>query len=306
MSSPPLSPATSIPVSGSDRSQLISGDFEDIDYFLHPRNASEFRQVVRNLHLACFWYSARDMGVAECLNRSRVHLTENQGMTDEGKHALAEAISHLKRALDAPGWQEWMMNGVSIPFGADEWFPLAVRRAWSDSMKEDPDAIDAHSLELLRRANTNGKEDRDLLIAGEEHKARKWSDEVEEMEKAEMRAARHANHTTGQAAAANAPTAAPKVSPRKGSAKRSRQNEERIDEQLAEAAMNAARQVLPPRRSDLPRPLPSIIHIKSRSAKQNFVVDAILTAEPSDKFVIFGDIFEFGHLSEALDLFDVK
>lgn len=311
-------------------SNVYTSDFEDIDYFLHPRNVAAYKQVVKNLHLACFWYSAQDMGVAECIKRSRVHLADNETLTEEGKVGLAEAISHLERALETPGWQEWMTNGISIPFEVDQSFPLSLRQAWSDSMDDNPDAIDAHSLQVLRDANANGTELHDLHIAGWDNRATKWPGFLEEMEKAEkrieinekravgegrqvatptkktsQRGPAKSSRKTGQAAAANAPTVAPRVSPRKGqSSTLMKSTKEAIDNQLDKAVRNSMKQPLP--RFDLPRPLPIVVHTKSRSAKVNFVVDSIRSAAPTDKFVVFGDFYELVHVQEVLYLFDIK
>lgn len=309
MSSPPSSRVTFTQVSRESSESLTVGDFEDIDYFLHPRNTALFKQVIRNLHLACFWYSAPDMGAEACIRRSRIHLVENETLTDDAKAALAGAILHLERAVSTPGWQEWMTNGVSIPFEVEATFPLALRQAWSDSMDDNPDAIDANSLQLLRDANTNGTDMHDLHIAGWDSRANKWPDFFEEMEKVEKRVKvaekkKAEAVKTEQAAAANAPTAVPKASPKK-KAPLKKTKKDVVDEQLEQALRNSALQSSLSR-SDLPRSLPTVIHTKSRSAKVNYVIDSILHASPADKFVIFGDIYELGHLREALDLFDIK
>ena len=266
------------------------------------------------------------MGVLECLERSRVHLTDNETLTDEAKVALKEAIYHLERALAMPGWHEWMTNGLSIPFEIGNSLPFALRQAWSDSMDDKPDVIDAHSLELLREANVPGTELHDLHIAGWDNRATKWPEfrqEMERLEKREMRveskkfvtkksSKKKDTTKTLKAAAANAPTVAPKTSLRQkrlrsvSAASPSRPRKDQVHEHLEEATRNAANQMLEKDLGDLPRPLPNVIHTKSRSAKVNYVVRSILSASQTDKFVIFGDIYELGLLRDALDLFDIK
>jgi hypothetical protein len=54
-----------------------------------------------------------------------------------------------------------------------------------------------------------------------------------------------------------------------------------------------------------PRPLPSTLLTSTRSAKINFVVRAVLTAPPTDKFVMFGTYDEIAHVHEALSLVGV-
>lgn len=55
----------------------------------------------------------------------------------------------------------------------------------------------------------------------------------------------------------------------------------------------------------LPRPLSSSIEITSLSAKIDFVLRALHEAL-QDKFVIFGNKFEVGHLGDALNLADIR
>lgn len=329
MSWPHSSRVTFIPVSRSVWAKLTSGNFEDEDYFLHSRNQVSFNQVIRNLHLACFWYSAKDMGVLECLERSRVHLTDNETLTDEAKVALKEAIYHLERALATPGWHEWMTNGLSIPFEIGSSLPLVIRQAWSDSMDDNPDVIDANSLEILREANVPGAELHDLHIAGWDNRAYKWPEfgqEMERLEKQEMLAESKKPKTkkptkkketekeskkTSRAAAANAPTAPSKTLSKQKrlksvAAPRLLRRKDQLDEHLEEAARNCMNQFHEKARDNLPRPLPNVLHTKSRSAKVNYVVQSILSASPTDKFVIFGDVYELGLLRDALDLYDIK
>ena len=239
------------------------------------------------------------MGVEDCIKRTEVHLSENETITEDGRVALLEAITHLKRALDTPGWQEWMTNGVSLPFEIGDAFPLATREAWSDSMDDNPDLIDAFSLLSLRKANIRGASLHDLHMAGWDSRARKWPDALKEMENLEKIAIRAQDVDKPSRAAANIPTSpSRKRVARKGGITRKNKTEQNLDE----AAQNADRQV----RYDSPRPLPETIQTRSWSAKVNFVLDTIQNAPLTDIFVVFGDTFELGHMKEALELFDIQ
>ena len=302
------------------------GNFEDPDYFLHPKNTTDFNLVIRNLHLACFWYSAQEMGVAECLDRTRHHLKTNQTVTPQGRAVLEEAVEHLERALATPGWSEWMVNGVSLPFDASSTdFSQRVRSAWSDSVDTNPDAIDALSLQILRDLNRPGMTMHDLHIAGWDHRATKHPDFFKEMERVERQSEGVERRSERKdmrqppseqfekekrskeiKAAAQVPTStSPQKQTRKGQASKKKGN---LDHRLDEAAWNAIQSIRvgTPQYDFPPRPLPTVIRTKSRSAKVNFVLDTISASQQDEKFVVFGDEHELAHIREALELFDIK
>lgn len=294
---------------------LTTGNFEDPDYFLHPRNATSFNTVVQNLHLACFWYSAYEMGAAECLDRTRKQLETNSTLTASGRKVLEEAVAHLETALATPGWEEWMTNGVSLPFEAEA-IPNAIKDAWSDSMYTHPDLIDAKSLHTLRDLNTPGRTVHDLHMRGWESRAIKHPDFFEEMDRvaqkakrsSEGQARREDTKKAGVKAAAHSPTSAKHFKNAPSKSKRKSDNPNELEARLEQASRNAAmvstsRPLCLP--SD-PLPLPTSIKTKSRSAKLNYVLQSVLSSAKDDKFVIFGDKYELGHVSEALDLVDVK
>jgi hypothetical protein len=281
------------------------------------------------------------MGAAECLERTRHHL-EKDDLDPVAQGKLEDAVGHLDKALQTPGWIEWMTHGVSIPFEASPSdFPQAIRDAWSDSMDTDPSAIDSHSLRLLRDANGRGRTSQELCLLGWESRAAKCEDFVAEMErlgrseileerrrldekrngkKGKSKGKDHGKGgITDHETAAQRPTAAPspgfavhslKEAKSKGKGKGKDKNKDKgnvmdvIDLSLDQAQANAR---LTERRAvdSRPRILPDTIRTTSRSAKLNFVIDSVMTAEPRDKFVIFGDVFELGHMSEAMQLLDV-
>jgi hypothetical protein len=321
-----------------------AGNFEDPDYFLHPRNASAFHQVIRNLHLACFWYSAHEMGAQECLDRTRKHLAGNTTLVPAGRAVLEEAVRHLERALATPGWEEWMRHGVSIAFEAGQ-LPAGVKAAWSDSAERGSDLVDSHSLALLRDLNTPGRAMEEMEGEGRKARAVKWEglrqeerqakgrgggnkrkreagdddgsdDEIQVLDRNGAETARGSTKTAAQKPISAGTFSKTPKSPSKAKKAKAGANrtEDTLEARLDEAAKNAAaiaavdpadRLATPPK-LDGPRPLPVTLTTCSRSTKVNFVLRAVQNAAKDDKFVIFGDVFELGHMSEALDLIDLK
>jgi hypothetical protein len=426
---------------------------DDISHFLHPRNTRALNAVVANLKLACFWYSAHEIGAMSALRnivayldplktgeRLQVHThglngaAENVGDEDvdmagqsdnvkveeeedvkpdldlltrnvesrapnpgaeearrlireddktvdtrpdsyflecddeqqyddpllplDAKVKLKEACRHLRRALNTPGWNEWMNNSVSLPFEASpDQFSARIRDAWSDSMNDCPDAIDSHSLALLREANVRGATEQALHIKGWDGRAYKCSYYFEVMENVAARArlddARReraerrdiqvlekekaqGRHGSGSSAAGPAtqllkagvkrterkggaakPTGSAKASKSKGNEQgrsKARADKDELERNLDEAKVNAKRAKErsvwmsddEDEEDDRPRPLPEVVHTTSRCPKINHIMKRMQEADISDRFVVFGEPIELGHVSEALELIDVK
>lgn len=219
----------------------------------------------------------------------------NRIITPQGRIGLEEACEYLQRALDTPGWQEWMDNGISLPYEVDTVsIPHLIRDSWSDSMDTDPSVIDAKSLQSLRELNRPGKTLQQLHLVGWEHRAFKHPERLEDMQKVEQRAGKLAKQTV-----AHAP---PSV--RRAPVKRSKKTT--LDLAVDEAARNAAKATRIDDHLEPSHPLPSTLRLTSRSAKTNRLISIILSSAPDDKFVIFGDNLELGHVTESLDLFDIK
>ena len=400
----------------------------DISHFLHPKNAKSFNSVVANLKLACFWYSAPQIGAMNCLRtavayldplpmsermplyqaslemgtavqdgfggdvvmvdamrrarqeeatvligaeedikpnieaiealpelddaaearrrsmreddktvdtRPDSHFLENdhEQLYDDpiipltAKIKIKEACRHLRDALTTPGWSEWMQNGVSLPFEAPpDQFPARVRATWSDSMNDAPDAIDSHSLALLRDANRRGATEQSLHIKGWDARAFKCSYFFEVMEKyiardkleagKRERADRaeadklakekgHGLHASGSTAAGPARQLL-KAGEKK---KEKKKVKDPLEKNLDEAKRNAKQAK---ERSGwvydetVPRVLPDEVMTTSRCAKINHIMQRMREAPEGDRFVIFGENLELGHVSEALDLIDIK
>jgi hypothetical protein len=282
----------------------IIGDFEDPDYFLHPKNLKSFQQVVRNLHMACLWFSAPQMDAAGCLNRLENDIEIKANLTDDNRAIMREAAEHLQRAIDTPGWSEWMRYGVSLPVHIPS-LPLGISNAWSDSLELDSEWIDVHSAIRIRDGNENGTTIGDLIEIGERHLDKKQQEAAAELNIATEAAEKKQLNlekrglVVAQSDAARKPT---KVSPRK----RGPTKKDKVEEALAQAARNAQLAIDVEARAHLPRPLPLAAEVKTRSHKMNHVVKTIRSSLPDDKFVIFGDTAELGHVTEVLDFFDIS
>ena len=279
------------------------GDFEDPDYFLHPKNQDSFRQVVKNLHLACLWFSSPQMDAAGCLTRLQNDIETKTGLTFESRVIMREAAEHLRIAIDTPGWYEWMRYGVSVPIHLPT-LPVEIKEAWSESMKLDSDWIDVHSAMRIRAKNDNGVTIDDLVDAGERTLEKKKQEAAAELDKATMAAEKKQQQlekrglTLAQSNAAQNPHT---VSPRK----KKPSKKDQLNEALAQAARNAQLTIDIEAKAHLPRPLPTSTNVKTRSHKMNYLVKTISSSAPDDKFVVFGETSELGHCTEVLDFFDI-
>ena len=295
---------------------LSIGNFEDMDYFLHPRNTKAFQMMVSNLHLACFWYSAREIPVEASLRRTREYLKlKAETLSPEAKEGLEIAASHFERALDFPGWSEWMHTGISIPCDIDPAeFSETIRHAWSDGFPVNAEALDASSLFKLRGRNTQGRTEDELLAAAIEFKDQKEASfEAKTSKNGKIVQAKKGAslEVEGDGPHVSAPTVGPQLTKSKLETKpkrptKKKKKREEIDLKLEEAVRNAEFLFASPPPPTGPRPLPTVIRMKSRSNKVNHVIDTIRASEMDDKFVIFGNAIELGHVTEALDLIDVR
>ncbi|WVQ72084.1 hypothetical protein IAR50_001629 [Cryptococcus sp. DSM 104548] len=303
-------------------SNVYTSGGEDADYFLHPRNAESFHQVVINLHLACFWYSARDMDAFECLLRTREWLEKHPNSPGHIREKLEEACWHLERAIKEEGWVEWMGNAVSMPCDGS-FLPPILHQAWSDSLDTKPDMVDVHSLNTLRELNVKGASLQELHMAGWASRVEKcdWFWEVlgkgymtgqirellgdkaakAAMPKKEKKKEEGKKGVSTTISAAQAPREAPKSPSKLRRGKKGDGDE--IDSRLDEAGKNA--RLAKALNDHRPSPLTLSIRTKTRSAKVNFVLRTILAAPAEDKFVIFGNTYELGHLTEGLDMCDI-
>jgi hypothetical protein len=244
------------------------------------------------------------MDAAGCLTRLEDDIENKANLTDGNRAIMREAAEHLQRAIETPGWSEWMRYAISLPIHIPS-LPLALRDAWSESMKRDSEWIDVHSATRIRDKNDNGSTVEDLIEAGERMLDRKKEEAAAELNKSTEAAERKQQKLEKRGlvvAQSNAAQAPNKVSPRKkGPTKK-----DKIEEALAQAARNAQLAIDVEARAHLPRPLPSTAEVKTRSHKMNYIVKTILSSLTDDKFIIFGDTAELGHCTEVLDLFDIS
>jgi hypothetical protein len=244
------------------------------------------------------------MDASGCLTRLEDDIENKANLTDGNRAIMREAAEHLQRAIETPGWSEWMRYAISLPVHIPS-LPLALRDAWSESMTLDSEWIDVHSATRIRDKNDNGTTIEDLIEAGERMLDRKKQEAVAELDKSTEAAERKQQKLEKRGlvvAQSNAAQAPNKVSPRKkGPTKK-----DKIEEALAQAARNAQLAIDVEARAHLPRPLPLTSEVKTRSHKMNYVVKTILSSLSDDKFVIFGDTAELGHCTEVLDLFDMS
>jgi hypothetical protein len=217
---------------------------------------------------------------------------------------MREAAGHLQRAIDTPGWAEWMQYGVSLPLQVPT-LPAGIKTAWSESMGKDIDWVDVHSMTIIRDKNDNGITIDDIVDAGERSLNLKKEESAAEYGKAAAAAERRKIQLEKKGLTVAQSDAAQKshtVSPRKkGPTKK-----DRLDEALAQAARNAQLVIDVEARAHLPRPLDTTILAKTRSHKMNYLVKTIRSGADDDKFIIFGDSAELGHCTEVLDFFDIS
>lgn len=289
-------------------SNVYTSAGEDVDFFLHPRNAEAFHQVVANLHLACTWFSSSDMGIEAALARTQKYLDSDK-LNDAQRAGCELAVRHMQEALADDGWRQWMASGeASLPYDSD--LPEPVIRAWGHTAAAD--VLDARAMMHVRTANRRAASLASVEKEGHDDRARR----IKLEQKAEQRDAK---------APAKSPASPVKADKGKAAAERPKAPRIRrlsahahtehapsdpttVDSALDEAAANAAANAAAAAGeiSDAPRPLPSVVKMQSRSAKINYALRCVLASEPEDRFVIFGAWEELAHLTEALDLVKVK
>lgn len=289
-------------------SNVYTSAGEDVDFFLHPRNADAFHQVVANLHLACTWFSAPDMGIEAALARTQKYLDSDK-LNPAQRAGCEQAVRHMREALADDGWREWMASGeASLPYDSD--LPEVILRAWGYTAAAD--VLDARALMHVRTANRRAATLTSVEKEGHDERARRIKQEqkAEQKEPKGKSPASPVKADKGKAAAERpkAPrirrlsTAHPHTD-RPATATAAVTADGGVDSALDEAAANAAANAAASAEiSDAPRPLPSVVRTQSRSAKINYTVRSILASDPDDRFVIFGAWEELAHLTEALEL----
>lgn len=289
-------------------SNVYTSAGEDVDFFLHPRNAEAFHQVVANLHLACTWFSSEEMGIEAAMGRTQKYL-ESDKLNDAQRAGCQQAVRHIQEALADDGWRQWMASGeASLPYDAD--LPEAVIRAWGHTAAAD--VLDARAMMHVRTGNRRAASLASVEKEGHDDRARRI--------KLEQKAGQRDAKATAKSPASPVKADKGKAAAERPKAPRMRRistththsehvstDHTNVNSALDEAAANAAANAAAAAEiSDAPRPLPSIVMTQSRSAKINYALRCVLASEPEDRFVIFGAWEELAHLTEALDLVKVK
>ncbi|ORY35479.1 SNF2 family N-terminal domain-domain-containing protein [Naematelia encephala] len=288
---------------------LIAGNIYTVSaksqgHFLHAKNKRAFQNVIFNLHLACFWYTSPEMNLLGSLEASQAHLNEAQ-MTEENRTLLEEAVQQLRSAIEDPVWSEWNSNvHFSLPFDASL-LPEVIKVASTRSPNSNPNLVDAGMLLKLRNDNKGGVSLDELsTIAAIELAATSFA--AQPTGKSKTSRGKKLDDGVSSQVKAPVPVSSETMVASRGKQRTTVHDVEGIDEQLQLARSNAAALRERPDHTDLPRPLPERMQTYSRSAKVNYVLHSILSAHEEDKFVIFGSVSEIGHLTEALDLADIK
>lgn len=252
------------------------------------------------------------MGAAACLDRLRDDLQHSDRLSDEARVRMSEAAEHLERALNTPGWSEWVRLGMSLPIDAPN-LPAKVRAAWSVSRGLDSDWVDAHSLMTLRDQNKNGTTVDELVETGQKvidgivQRALSEDLTADDIRAKKEEKSAKSGHALAQSTAAHKPKTI--SSPRrrgKGVARVKKDDKDETEQAIALAVRNAQVAAEEQARSHLPQPLDGQMMVKTRSHKMNHVVKALKESLPDDRFVIFGDPAELGLCGELLDLFDIS
>ncbi|KAJ2661161.1 hypothetical protein IWW48_002572 [Coemansia sp. RSA 1200] len=93
------------------------------DYFFHPDNKKHLRQVVENLFLACFWFSASLDHIRDGIDNGRRAIElwsqgKKPAYTDADVALLRRCIAELQRAFDDAEWMH-TMQAASVTYRVD-------------------------------------------------------------------------------------------------------------------------------------------------------------------------------------------
>lgn len=225
--------------------------------------------------MACHWFSSPDIDAGTTLEQARARVEVLETLNTDvscarpGDRArLDEAVDSLEEATNSTEWREWNTNSVSVPFDVTR-LKYPIRKAWSDSPSE-PNALDGMSITMLRVANQRGVTAADIAAQGKQDR--------------EARALALADERSRQLAKR-----------RQAVASGGRKDD---DASLADDLPRSAPGGV--------RPLPDSIQVTARSSKVDFVLHEILKSDPADKFIIFAEGNDYGHLSEALLLMEIR
>jgi hypothetical protein len=283
---------------------IVSGDIGDIGHFLHPSNASSFCQVVQNLEEACFWSAPPLVDATGCLVRLLDDIDNKAGLSDQSRAVMREAAEHLERAIDTPGWSNWMPHGVAIPIYIPS-LPQEVKVAWSQSMGHDTDWIDAMSALQIKEMNICGATLEDIVIVGMKSLNSKRQEASTDLDKATAAAEKKQTRARKLGLVAAVTAASQKsssITPKRTSSKKTA----KIDKALDQAARNAQIAINADAMAGLAQPLPTVLKAKTRSPKMNYILETIDSSPLDDRFIIFGGKQMLLQCLEVLEFFDIS
>jgi hypothetical protein len=275
---------------------LITSQATDADYLLHPKNLGDLHQAISNLHLSCLWFTSQNTGfesAIEVLERS----LKDKPYTPAEVSQLEQAVHHLKLAQDDPHWAHLMMTTVSVIFEVAG-LPEEVFSAYSECrVRARQGGVACHApaslvaadglLRIRRSAFVRSSFEGIVADAMAFFKERRADDVVNDREAQDI-------HLHG--AGSNRPTGDTQI--------------KHAVKNAATAAKAAMRElgddaVVVPQETLDHSPLPHTINVYARSSKVHWILEE-LVKHPEDKYLIFGDPWVLGYLTEAIDLIQVK
>jgi len=239
------------------------------------------------------------------LVRLQDDIDNKAGLTDQSRAMMREAAGYLQRAINTPGWSNWVSHGVSIPIHLPS-LPQEVKEAWSQSMGHDTDWIDALSALQIKEMNIPGATVEDIVTAG-----------IKSLDLKKQEASAHSDKATAAAekkqerlrklgvfaAMTNAIPTSNSVT-LEGISSRKKSN---IDKELDQAMLNARLATDADATSCLARPLTTTnIGARTRSPKMNYILESIRSSPPDDRFIIFGGKQMLLQCKEVLGFFDIS
>jgi hypothetical protein len=270
------------------------------------------------------------MGLNECRLRNEYHIQQaeaglveapvdeikggrakakpSQVLRPEQVAQLKLANEHIRCALENSTWSQWMRNSLSVPYDAGE-LPRELRETWSDS-KSDTTLISGNDLVIISESNLPGNTVGRIIIEG--NAARLEKDIVLGHKPVIQRVAsakeggskkKPVIARTGAASAAPSSSGLKKAitAPRAKETVRSHAEALEIGHVDGDEEKDAEDNEFAPNHTD-EIPLPVTIQSRAHSSKINFVLQAILSSPPDDKFVVFGDKADLEKVMDALVL----
>jgi hypothetical protein len=250
------------------------------------------------------------MGLNECRLRNEYHIQQaeaglveapvdeikggrakakpSQVLRPEQVAQLKLANEHIRCALENSTWSQWMRNSLSVPYDAGE-LPRELRETWSDS-KSDTTLISGNDLVIISESNLPGNTVGRIIIEG--NAARLEKDIVLGHKPVIQRVA---------SAKEGGSKKKPVIAPRAKETVRSHAEALEIGHVDGDEEKDAEDNEFAPNHTD-EIPLPVTIQSRAHSSKINFVLQAILSSPPDDKFVVFGDKADLEKVMDALVL----